>query len=303
MNGEEDLELNRIRQEAVASINGLISVNGLTSVNGLISVNGLTSVNGLRSVNGLVSVNGLRSVNGLLSVNGLSVDCTGKTAGVSCTGEPDGLLDNATGLMSSDAGIATAKYLMRCALPKGDSIRIKDYTGGLVSLSGELGLATAWKDGQCDETCQQKISACLMAFTNGDGAHVEVELAASYTLGTGHTYPYQEAAFYGNLFSPTPKAFYCVGKDYALNGVSIKNLETRACTGYNAQTGGSCPYVRAGYCNNAVSLNLADNTLTGDSKCNFGFGTQTATSCKDTSTSLLAKSWAYPITTFRKVQQ
>lgn len=299
---EDDPELNAIRQEAVASINGLLSVNGLTSVNGLISVNGLTSVNGLRTVNGLISVNGLTSVNGLISVNGLSVDCTGKTAGVSCTGEPDGLLNSTNGLMHSDAGIMTAKYLMRCALPKTDSLRIKDYTGGLVVLSGELGLAPTWKSGTCDSTCQEKISACLMAFTNGDGAHVDIELAAGYTLGTSHTYPYQEGSFYGNLFQNNPKAYYCIGKDYAISGVSMKMLETRACTGYNAQSG-SCPYIKAGYCENAVSLNIADDTILGDSKCSYGLLSDTATKCKDNTGGLLPKTWSYPVTTFRKVQQ
>jgi len=299
---EEDAELNRIRQEAVASMNGLISVNGLRSVNGLISVNGLTTTNGLRSVNGLISVNGLRSVNGLLSVNGLSVDCTGKTAGVTCTGEPDGLLDNATGMMSSDAGIMTAKYLLRCALPAGDSIRIKDYTGGLVSLSGEMGLAPTWKTGQCDSTCQEKISACLMAFTNGDGAHVDIEMAAPFTIGASHTYPYQEAVFYGNIFSATPKAYYCVGKDFAKAGLlSVKDLEVRACKGYNDATG-SCPYVRTGVC--GFDLFSLGALLTGSSKANFPLlgDTATATGGKDNAL-LLPKTWSYPITTFRKVVQ
>jgi len=234
-------------------------------------------------------------------VNGLDVDCTGKTAGVSCTGEPDGLLDNNSGLMSSDAGIATAKYLMRCALPAGDSLRIKDYTGGLIVLSGELGLAPTWKDSQCDDVCQQKISACLMAFTNGKGDHIEVELSAPFTLGTGHTYKFTEGAFYGNLFQDKPAAYYCIGKDYAISGLLMTVLETRSCSGYNS-TNGSCPYVRTGYCSNALSLNLLDSVLS-DNKCSFGFGSDTATGCKDPAGGLLAKQWKYPITTFRKVQK
>ena len=60
--------------------------------------------------------------------------------------------------------------------------------------------------------------------------------------------------------------------------------------------------MRAGYCGRAFSLNPGDNTITGDEKCNFSG--DTAKSCKDTSGSLLSgKSWAYPITTFRNVQQ
>jgi hypothetical protein len=235
------------------------------------------------------------------------VDCTGKTAGVSCTGEPDGLLDNTTGMMSSDDGVTTASYLVRCALAAGDSIRIKDYTGGLVVLRGEMGLATQWKDGQCDGTCQERISACLMAFTNGDGVHVDIEMSAPFVLGTDHTYPYQEASFYGNLFTDPPQAYYCVGKDFAQSGLKITLLEERSCQGYNERDG-KCPYKRVGYCEDAFSLSLSDNTLTSARKCTYGRGSDTASSCKDSSGgtfSLLSsgKSWSSPITTFRKEKQ
>jgi len=210
-------------------------------------------------------------------------------------------------MMASDNGIMTAKYLIRCALPKTDSLRIKDYTGGLVVLTGEMNLAPEWKDGQCDTNCQEKISACLMAFTNGDGEHVDVELANAGVLGTGHSYPYQEASFYGNLFLEPPQAFYCVGKDFSQNGLHITLLEDRSCEGYNS-TNGSCPYRRAGYCENAFSLSLSDNTLSGDRKCSYGLGSQTAKSCKDSSGGTLSllssgKTWNNPITTFRKVKQ
>jgi len=186
-------------------------------------------------------------------------------------------------------------------LPAGSSLRVKDYTGGVVTLSGEMGLAPTWKDSKCDTACQEKISACLMAFTNGDGAHVDVELAAPFTLGASHTYKYQESAFYGNLFQQNPKAFYCVGKDYAISGLFITNLETRACKGYNAQNG-TCPYVRAGYCGGAFSINFLD-TILNDNRCDFGFLSDTATGCKEPLAGLLSPSWKYPITTFRKVQQ
>lgn len=303
---EDDPELNAVRQEAVSTINGLPTINGLRTLNGLMTLNGLTTVNGLRTMNGMRTMNGLRTMNGMRTMNGLTVDCTGLTAGKTCSGEPDGLLDDRTGLMSSDSGIATAKYLIRCALPANDSLRIKDYTGGLVSLTGEMGLAPEWKDGQCDTTCQEKISACLMAFTNGDGVHVDIEMAAPFTIGTSHTYKYQEASFFGNVFIDKPQAFFCVGKDYAQNGPSIKLLEERACTGYNEKNG-SCPYVRAGYCESAISFDRDDDTVTGDNKCSYSFGSETAKSCKDgtnTGSGLNpGKTWNYPITTFRKVKQ
>lgn len=293
VDGEEDVELNEIRQEAVAAINGLRTINGLRSFNGLRTLNGLSTRNGLRTLNGLTTMNGLRTFNGFRTYNGLDVDCTGKTAGVTCTGEPDGLLSRATGLMSTYEGLATAKYLVRCALPAGDSIRIKDYTGGLVSLSGELGLTPGWKDGQCDRVCEEKITACLMALTNGAGENIRVELAAQYTLGTGHTFRYQEAAFYGNVFTDPPKAFYCVGDDYYYYG---RQLETRACQAYNEKYG-SCPYVKAGVCG-------SEFTYTNDEKrCSFGYYSDTAKTCKEASSWLNSgKTWYYPITTFRETR-
>jgi hypothetical protein len=308
--GEEDVALNAQQQELVTR-NGLRVVNGLRTTNGLISANGLRTTNGLRVVNGLRSINGLRTINGLRVVNGLDVDCTGKTAGVDCIGEPDGLLSDATGLMSSPEGETTASYLVRCALARADSLRIKDYSGALVVLEGELGLTPEWKDGQCEGPCQEKISACLMALTNGDGVHEDVELAAPFTLGSAHSFPYQEAAFYGNLFTDPPRAYYCVGRDYAKSGLQVTLLEERSCEGYNEKDG-KCPYQRVGFCDNAFSLSLSDNTLTGDNKCSFTGPSRSkrdvATSCKDSSGGALSllsrgKSWSYPITTFRKVKK
>ena len=233
------------------------------------------------------------------------MDCTGKTAGVSCTGEPDGLLSADTGLMASEEGILTAAYLLRCALPSTDSIRIKDYTGGLVVLKGELGLTPAWKESSCNNACQEKVSACLMAFTNGDGVNVNIEMSAPFALGVGHSkdYPYQEAAFYGNLFSEQAEGFFCVGKDYADLGRTVSLLEVRACEGYNIEDG-DCPYTYTGLCN-APPFGSSFGTVA-SSKCQWtGSRLDTAVSCTDSSWTWRSagKRWAYPITTFRKVRE
>jgi hypothetical protein len=210
---------------------------------------------------------------------------------VDCTGEPDGVLAADRGLMASDEGIATAKYVIRCALAADESLRIKDYTGGLVTLAGEVGLASEWKDGACDTTCQEKISACLMAFTNGSGEHVEIELAGHNELGANHAYRYQEAAFYGNIFLDPPKAFYCVGDDYYYRG---RQLETRACSGYNERDG-ECPYVRAGECNPEMG------SVENDDRCDFPRHSEAALSCKEApSRGRNERSWSNPITTFRQ---
>jgi hypothetical protein len=297
----EDAELSADRQAFVDSINGMPTINGLTTNNGLKTVNGLTTKNGLKTVNGLMTINGLRTMNGLATINGLSVDCTGRTAGVDCTGTPDGLLSADTGLMSSDDGITTAKYLVRCALPKGQSLRIQDYTGGLVTLSGEIGFAPEWATGQCDATCQEQVSACLMALTNGKGEHVEVELSSpDSAVGAGHSYPYQEAVFFGNVFADSPKTNFCVGKDFSgvvipILGITLGEVMARACAGYYSAfgTNSTCPFADSGTCN-AAFLDLFGTT----GKCTFSNGAATACAPKGSTT----KSWKNPVTTYRKTK-
>jgi hypothetical protein len=286
----EDPELNAQRQQLVDSTNGMRTINGLSTINGLRTLNGLSVRNGLRTLNGLTSINGLRTLNGLKTINGLSVDCTGKTLGVDCTGEPDGLLSAATGLLSSDLGLITAKYLVRCALPASESLRVVDYTGGLISLVGESGVAPEWADGQCSTACEEKISSCLMALTNGAGNHVQVELSQNDSaIGGGHSYPYQEAAFYGNVFSSPPKAFFCVGKDFTgFLGTDLGSAQQRACSGYSL-LGASCPYVKAGNCS---------GVLLTPGMCSFS--NSSADSCKSGG-GLFSSSttWNYPMTTYR----
>jgi len=259
---------------------------------GLIAANRLTSKNGLKLVAGQPTMNGLVTRQGLRAVKGLDVDCNNKTAGVDCSGKPDGLLSAATGMMSNDNSIATAGYMLRCALPQGDAIRVEDYKGGLVTLRGELGLAPQWKTGQCDGDCQERISACLMAFTNGDAEHIDIELAAPFTLGTDHSFTFQEAAFYGNIFADKPSAFYCIGRDYYRqddDGIAL--YETRSCEGYNEVAGGDCPYVLAGFCDD-----VAHPTYPQEHKCTFSG--DAAASCTGSDN----KVWKNPITTFRAVQ-
>jgi hypothetical protein len=296
------LSLDEERQAYVDSVNGLKSINGLKTINGMKAINGLKTINGLSTSNGLKVVNGLKTINGLATrnglktINGLAVDCTGLTPGSTCTGSPDGLLSSTTGLMSSDDGINTAKYLVRCALPAGASVRVKDYTGGVVSLAGELGLAPTWKDGSCDTVCEEKISACLMALTNGEGQHVNLELSAPFNpLGTStsNAYPYQEAAFFGNVFSDPPKAFYCIGEDYAVvDHDTIEHLAVRACSGYTDKYG-LCPYVQVGLCNSAASSTYEGKYM--DYMC-LDTGS-TLRKCREVDGG--DRKWLYPITTHR----
>jgi len=133
-----------------------------------------------------------------------------------------------------------------------------------------------------------------MAFTNGLGHHIPIEMSANNTsLGGGHSYPYQEAAFYGNVFSDPPKAFFCVGKDFFSVGSGATQPELRACSGYTDANGNpSCPYVNTGACN------FEPRALLKSRKCLFWNGA--ATVCTDEMRGFSFNSlWMHPITTYR----
>jgi hypothetical protein len=178
---------------------------------------------------------------------------------------------------------------VRCALPAGASIAVKDYTGAVVTLTGEVGLAPQWEGDQCDKACQEKISACLMALTNGSGKHINVSMAAhDSVLRTGKPFGWdQEAAFFGNLFfaSNEPEmggAFYCLGEAaYNSNtGIIQGGYVPRSCQGYAA---GECPFEMA---------HQACNSFLARNACRESYGAMK--DCKDDTN----RSWSYAITTY-----
>jgi hypothetical protein len=203
---------------AIESQNGLSGINGLNGVNGYYGANGLSGVNGLNGVNGLSGVNGLNGVNGLSAVNGLN--------GV------NGLAET-SGLMTTDAGRKTVSYLVKCALSNGDTLVKKDQNSVSYTFNGGLGLCPAWKYGsihnQQSRTCQNLVSACLMAHINTAGVHVPLWLdSAAPQIGWGRSpsYPYQEGTFFGSIIETGdltgigmagvtgPTAYFCEGTNF-----------------------------------------------------------------------------------------
>ena len=165
-----------------AAEQGLSADNGL-SPNGL-SQNGL-SQNGL-SQNGL-SQNGL-SQNGL-SQNGFSTWFNADPA----------------------AADAVMRYLVRCAVPSGQSRAwTNPTTGASYSWPGELGLAPGWAGGTAATVAEQQlITACLAAHVNAYG--ISVPISVNGKTATGDVIPHSkderalyteyEGAFFGNLFA------------------------------------------------------------------------------------------------------
>ena len=175
----------------------------LASANGLSLLNGLSLTNGL-SGNGL-SGNGL-SGNGL-SGNGLLMDALSGTKAMA----------SSSTLMNSASGRTLVSYIVKCALPLDHSITKKDSGGTSYSFAGTVGTAPEWETGTCGTTCQERMSACLLAHVNTSGVHIPIWLDSEGAIGWGTStdYPYQEGSFFGNVFVSPPVAQYCNGKDFS----------------------------------------------------------------------------------------
>jgi len=174
-------------QSAVATTNGLNSINGLSMMNGLGTGNGLSMMNGLNSINGLSMMNGL---------------------------------------MTTSDGRNTVSYLVRCALTASQTLVKQDQNGVNYTFTGSLGFAPDYLTGACDTNCQEWISACMMAHINTAGVHVPLWIVAGNAnvgWGLDPGYPNQEGSFFANIFitgahgyapSANVAALYCNGNSY-----------------------------------------------------------------------------------------
>ena len=179
------------------------------------------------------------------------------------------------------------KYTARCALRADQELEAPvGSTGDKVKFKGLLGLAPEWRDGKCGDACQEKVSSCLAALTNQTGDHVQVSLlSAAPSLATMSAndndlpYPFQEGAFFGNVFSD--EAYVCRGRD-AEKGEQLK----RFCALTPGLCSGLANFSAAGPCEQSCQMSctkLSDGT----SRC-------AAVSCRDPKGRL----WKHPITTY-----
>jgi hypothetical protein len=175
----------------------------LALTNGLANINGLALTNGLAGVNGLANTNGLALANGLAGVNGLA---------------------NTNGLMTTSGGRDVVKYLVKCALAAGDTLVKQDQYNVSYTYPGAIGLCPSWKTAGIAtmQTCQETISACMLAHVNTAGVHIPIWLVSdtSTAIGWGQdpNYPNQEGTFFGNIFQTNTAghvdAYYCNGPGF-----------------------------------------------------------------------------------------
>lgn len=173
-----------------------------------------TDAEDLMTDNGLKTINGLKAHNGLATLeNGLSVGAGLKTsAGLSST----------TGLMTTSDGRITVTYLVKCALPAGRSITKNDQTGKAYTFTGAIGVAPAWETGGISASDERWLSACMLALVNTTGDHYPLWLVAqnpAISWGLDPSYPFQEGAFFGDIFTSPPYAYYCGGKDLGVSPI------------------------------------------------------------------------------------
>jgi hypothetical protein len=104
--------------------------------------------------------------------------------------------------MTTDSGRRTVAYIVKCALSSNDSLVKQDQNGASYTFPGGIGLCPSWKDSgiATNGSCQERVSACLMAHVNTSGVHVPIWLdSAASTIGWGidkTNFPFQEGSFF-----------------------------------------------------------------------------------------------------------
>jgi hypothetical protein len=197
--------------------------------------------------------------NGKISTNGLHLDDAALAAldtaplgdGWLSATEVRAAASHAQALGASEAGRELLRYVAYCALPPGETL-VVEIPGDdrIYEMPGRVGLAPAWTEAPCDESCQRWMSACLLAHANGQSAPVEISLrgehpALAWTPAVEEQFDVEEAAYYGNVFGSTPEKFACIGRglfDGTWAG-QMSYLEGRICGltgGCGLRTTGTC---------------------------------------------------------------
>ena len=209
----------------------------------------------------------LRTAGGMWIGNGLEdpdvsgVDPAGRLSS-------DQGLDPNGALMSTSTGIVVATYLVECALAANQSVtKTRQADGQTFVLSGRVGLAPQWLAGGCDESCQQWVSACLLARTNVTGQTVKLWISADHPavgLGDHGNYSLYEATFYGNVFRAAGARYLCRGSD------ADDSLGSRTC---GSLPTGACGFIEWGDCDDPGRCIDVDGY---DTRCADGSGVRYA---------------------------
>lgn len=149
------------------------------------------------------------------------------------------------------------KYLIRCALPLGDTA-LDPVTGA--TYAGLLGLAISWRTQALDTAGQEWMTSCLGAHLNGymtpAALLLEGKRTGFYFNSTlQQSYDMRDSITWGNIFNTdTPRMFVCAFDDAAniCSGASVPSLvNNRVC-----DESTWCGLVYMGNCKTACSWSV-----------------------------------------------
>jgi hypothetical protein len=152
------------------------------------------------------------------------------------------------------------QYLVNCALPPDTTVA---FEAGSVQhvLTGALGLAPGWSRRALTAQEERRISGCILARTNFYGIPVKLSMRseapdAGQVLKAGDeersSFPFFEAAFFGNIFKPERETYVCTGDNPAGREQHLESL-LRVCSlsapdALDAAGPSRCGFVITGAC-------------------------------------------------------
>jgi hypothetical protein len=175
-----------------------------------------------------------------------------------------GNIASTPGMEDTTAHQIYTSYLVGCALLPTQSVT-SNYLGKIITYPGGIGLAPGWTSRPLTQTEELEVSACVISRANLTGTNVTISvrgdsLALATTLEERTDYNVEEAAFYGDVFSPNPGAKRaCNGVDQVRDGDTYGDLALRQCGQEDPNNPG---YTLCGF---TFDGNCADNcTVNGD---------------------------------------
>jgi hypothetical protein len=107
-------------------------------------------------------------------------------------------------------------YIVSCALSEKQSVNFSA-DGNDVELQGQIGLAKHWgrPGGHCDKSCQEWVSACVLARLDFAGQHVDISVRGANPHlkacpAEVASFAQREATYYGNVFASPQRRFACL---------------------------------------------------------------------------------------------
>ena len=147
-----------------------------TTSNGIVIANGLNLANGIKLGNGIKLANGINFANGINLSNGIDLSSGAVLDSETIpyfAAEDDNDLDR---WIDADPEMheRILKYLVECALPPGQEVRLKQDGTTRTLAYGVAGLGPSIQNGLMASDQQHKVSACILARVNAQGEVVDI---------------------------------------------------------------------------------------------------------------------------------